>query len=150
MDIHPALITIQERLESLLSREFSAKGKNLAERVEKADVPQELRGHLRKLVWMISKTGPDAEAAELLDVAFFCGQIHEQLETLAAARLVEPFNYVHPDGTPGPEIAPEELSNVAESIRAWNAFMRKIADFFLKLLLVMVVVALVGLFLGVL
>jgi hypothetical protein len=149
MELTAAVRLCIERLEAVLSREFGGQGKNLAERLENADIPQEIKGHLRKIVRNAAADDASRDPAVAMEVVFLCGQVHERLEALAAARLVEPFHYVEVDGTPGPEIETADIANVAQFVQAWNQFMRKVTDFVLKLLLVGVIVLFIGLLAGV-
>ena len=136
-----------ERLESLLSREFGGRGKHLAERIENADLPLELRGALREIARRADSESGDS--AETFDLVFRCGQLHEKLETLAFARIVEPFSHVQVDVTPGPEIEDADIAHVAQAIKALREFMRRVTDFVLKLLLVGVIVGFIAVFFGV-
>jgi hypothetical protein len=148
MDFTDSIQLCIERLEGTLSREFGGKGRNLAERLERADIPDALRDHLKEIVRRATAGEASSEPAAVMELIFLCGQVYERLETLAAERLAEPLTYVQPDGNPSAMLESADLTTVAEFAGAWRQFMAKVADFVLKLLLVTVVVVFIGLAIG--
>lgn len=137
-----------ERLEGLLNREFGGKGRDLAERLERADISDSLREDLREIVRRSVDGNSAGDPAEIMELFFLCGQVYERLDGLAAMRLAEPLSYVQPDGNPSPGLESADLTTVAEFAGAWRQFMTKVADFVLKLMLVTVVVVFIGLAIG--
>jgi hypothetical protein len=148
MDFTESIQLCIERLEGTLSREFGGKGRDLAERLERADISDELRQGLREVVRRAADTDTAAQPVAVMELIFLCGQLYERLEAVAAMRLAEPLACVQPDGNPSPMLEGADLTTVAEFASAWRHFMTKVADFVLKLLLVTVVVVFIGLAIG--
>ncbi|NJD08824.1 MAG: hypothetical protein FIA97_20385 [Methylococcaceae bacterium] len=148
MDFTESIQLCIERLEGTLSREFGGKGRNLAERLERADISDDLREGLREVVRRAAETQGGDQPAAAMELIFLCGQLYERLEAVAAMRLAEPLTCVQPDGNPSPVLDGTDLTTVAEFASAWRQFMTKVADFVLKLMLVTVVVVFIGLAIG--
>ncbi len=133
-----------EKLETLLAEGFSAEGTGLAAKVRGLgrELPEDLRDLLLELAGEQNRQGDE------LAFAFRCGQAYERLDGLAQSRLAAHIAFLEPDGTPPLELEKSDLDALARFVDLRNRFIKTVADYTLKFLLVSVILLALGLFLG--
>ena len=135
-----------EQLEALLVDGFAAEGGDLPGKLRsvRRELPDDLCGELSQLA---HETGEqDGDAA--VRFAFRCGQVHARLEAVAQNRLAAHIAYVGPDGTPPLELEKNDLDAIARFVQLRNQFLKTVADYTLKFLLVSAILLVLGLSLG--
>ncbi len=132
------------KLETLLVEGFSAEGDDFAAKVRGLghDLPEDLRDLLLELAGEQNRQGSS------LAFAFRCGQAYERLESLAQSRLAAHIAFLDPDGTPPLELEKNDLDAIARFVNLRNRFLKTVADYTLKFLLVSVILLVLGLSLG--
>ncbi len=134
------------RLETLLVEGFSAEGDGLEAKVHA--LGSELPEDLRELLQQLAKESGDLNQEGAVPFAFRCGQAHERLETLAQSRLAANIAFLDTDGIPPLELEKSDLDAIARFVRLRNQFLKTVADYTLKFLLVSVILLVLGLSLG--
>jgi hypothetical protein len=137
------------RLEKLLEEGFSAQGDSLEAKLQNAsaELPDDLRESLSELAqesYVLEQT----DKADLLQFAFRCGLLHERLETLAQNRLAANIAFLAPDGTSPLELEKNDFDALARFVDLRDRFLRVVADYTLKFLLVSVILLVLGVSLG--
>lgn len=137
-----------KKLEDMLVHDFAAKGETLAEKLEsiRSKLPDELAADIESLAGH-APTG--ARVEEEAGLVFRCGQVSEQLRGVLLAQAAESVAAAHPAGLNTEELAPADLDAVARFMAARDRFMRAVANFTLKALLVIVGLLVIGLALGI-
>lgn len=137
-----------ERLEALLAEGFSAQGSGLEAKVLSVgrELPDDLLESLHNLARENIEQGKDE--ASSLEFAFHCGQVHERLATLAQNQLAANIAFLAPDGTPPLELEKNDLDAIARFVVMRDRFLKIVADYTLKFLLVAVILLVIGLSLG--
>ena len=135
------------KLEALLAEGFAAEGEGLEAKLRK--LGGELPDDLRESLGQLAKESADLDGEAVIPFAFRCGQIHERLETLAQNRLAAHIAFLGPDGTPPPlELEKNDLDAIARFVKWRDQFIKTVADYTLKFLLVSVILLVLGLSLG--
>lgn len=137
-----------KKLEDMLANDFAATGDTLAEKLAsiRSKLPDELAGGLESL----AEHAPSGESVEEeARLVFRCGQMAEQLRGVLLAQAAESLAAVHPDGLNTEELAPTDLDAVARFMAARDRFMRAVASFTLKALLILLGLLIIGLALGI-
>jgi hypothetical protein len=140
-----------QELENRLAEEFAARGANMREKAQSlgSTLPPELMRLLTSLAQDSDRLREIEAPPELaLDFVFRCGCIHEQLHLLNQKRIAEDMVGLQPDGTPSPELEASDLDALARFIVLRDQFLKTVADYTLKFLLVSAVLLILGLSLG--
>ncbi len=149
---HPHLLISQyrQRLEMALIQHLGARGETLSAKVDRvaALVPPELGGLLDELATPPEDGGPDMDAA-VIDYAFRCGRAIERIEALARLRAAEDLIYTDEAGNPLMDPAHADLDRLSSFRIARDRWLRKAADFSLKLLAATVLLLILGFAIGV-
>jgi len=135
-----------ERLEALLAEGFSAEGVGLEAKLR--GLGRELPDDLRELLRQLAAEGSGLAPSSAVDFAFRCGQAYERLETLAQSRLAANIAFLGPDGTAPLELEKNDLDAIARFIAMRDQFLKTVADYTLKFLLVSAILLVLGLSLG--
>lgn len=144
--------TYTAKLENLLVDQFSARGGSLREKTASiADqLPVDLRDFLIQISDRADRLGQSPQSDESTrEFVFQCGQAFERLEAWRQAQVSEELSVLQPDGTaPLAEFEQPELDAIGRLMAARDRFVKAVADFTLKFLLVAGALLLVGLLLG--
>ncbi len=137
-----------KKLEDMLAHDFAATGDTLAEKLAsiRSKLPDQLAADLESLAGHAPTGDNDDEVAGLV---FRCGQLAEQLRGVLLAQAAENLAAAHPGGLDTEELAPADLDAVARFMAARDRFMRAVANFTLKALLIIVGLLIIGLALGI-
>lgn len=87
-----------------------------------------------------------ADAAELI---FRCGQVFERLESLRRSRIADSLSFATADGSLPDDLEMTELDAIARFVAARDRFMKAVANFTLKFLLLLVGLLVLGMLIGV-
>lgn len=134
------------RLEALLAEGFAAEGDGLEAKVRAlgSELPEDLQELLRQL----SKESAGLGREDAIPFAFRCGQAHERLESLAQSRLAANIAFLDSDGTPPLELEKNDLDAIARFVKLRDQFLKTVADYTLKFLLVATILLVLGLSFG--
>lgn len=137
-----------QELENFLATDFAATGSSLAEKISSIEgsLPTELREALREIVRRSHRT--DETQTELMELVFRCGQAFERLQSLRRSRIVDSLTFVTADGSPPDDLEKTDLDAVARFVAARDRFMKAVADFTLKFLLVLSGLLILGVLIG--
>lgn len=150
MNSRPLSSNYKQRVELALIHHLGARGESLRARIH--DVVAELPEDLTRLLYELDGDqldgGADADFA-VADYAFRCGQAVERIENLARARAADDLIFTDTAGNPVTDPAGADLAMLSRFRVARDRFLRKAADFSLKLLVTAVGLLLLGFLLGV-
>jgi len=135
------------KLETALAEGLLVKGDGLEAKAKQlgSDVPDDLRQQLLLLA-KESQGSLDGDAA--VHFAFQCGQAYERSESLAQSRLAANIAFLGPDGSPPLELEQNDLDAIARFVKLRDWFLKTVADYTLKFLLVSAILLVLGLSLG--
>jgi len=150
---HPeeTLIACLQPLESLLRQGFGAQGSDLAALVADTagDLPHDLAEELQTAAGKAALLKASAPSAGLLiDFAFHCGCLHERLDALRQGRAIERLGFVPANALPPEDLGKADLDALARFAAARDRFLKTVADFTLKFLVVATLLLVLGLALG--
>lgn len=137
-----------KKLEDMLVSDFAATGESLSEKLAsiRNKLPDELAAGIENLAQTrLDDSDPEADTG----FVFRCGQLAEQLRAVLLAQAAESVASAHPDGLNTADLAPADLDAVARFMAARDRFMRAVANFTLKALLISAGLLIVGLALGI-
>ena len=145
--MNQALTPYIDNLENLLEGDFAATGNSLKEKID--SVRSELPEDLVTAIEGIATAASAGDTTDVADLLFRCGQATQSLELLRQSRAADSVLAAHPEGMPPEELENSDLDAVARFIAARDRFVRAVANFTLKALLVVVGLLVVGLVLGI-
>jgi hypothetical protein len=152
MDDNETMMVYLHRLENQLDNDFAAQGDNLAAKTGsiRSLLPDELHALLRDIDTRATQLKLSArnDGAGLADFAFHCGRAGEQLKALRQNRAAESVAALQINGLPPDGIEKTELDAVARFIAARDRILRVVADFTLKVLLILVGLLILAVVLG--
>lgn len=135
------------QLDALLIDHFQAQGADFAARVQDATprISQESALALAEL----ARSADSLDPAQLADFAFRCGRVYEQLEAQRLIDMEMENIRVGFDQVETQPLQAAQLDRVARFIEARDRLFRKVADFTLKAILIVLGLLTLGLVLGV-
>jgi hypothetical protein len=140
------------KLDQLLVEQFRADARDFAGRARgvAASLPDELAQPLAELAEAGErlKAEPAAEAGRFAEFAFRCGQVYEQLTAQRRIEMEMENVRVGPASVEPAPLQGSQADLVARFIEARDRMFRKVADFTLKALLVVLGLLTLGLILG--
>jgi hypothetical protein len=151
MDMNELASQYTQKLESLLASDFSAQGHDLEAKARsvEAGLPDELRDFLQEIARLGRQLHQSREPdAEVMDFVFRCGQAFERLEALRQIRAAENLAFIPLDGSPPEEPGKTELDAVARFVAARDRLLKAVANFTLKLLLILAGLLILGMLIG--
>ena len=136
------------RLETLLVEGFSAEGSDLDAKVRAIghQLPDDLREQLQSIAQSHKNAGVDGN--DPIEFAFRCGQAHERLANWVHSQLAANIDFLEPDGTSRADIEVKDYQALASFVAWRDQFLRTVADYTLKFLLVSVILLVIGLSFG--
>jgi hypothetical protein len=151
-DLTPATGPYVQQVEQALIRDFGARGEGLAElaRSVASKLPDEIVSLLLQTTAKLNRqVHPDQaiEAEDGLTLAFDCGRLLERLEQFRRSRA-EALLHLDTDGRTVTDPEPTDLDRLSRFMVLRDRWLRKAADFSLKLLITAVVVLVLGFALG--
>ena len=143
--------TYLNELEKILRQGFAAEGEEL--RAMFANVESDLPADILNLFQMLSQNLQRLNATAATDgdeceCIFVCGQLAGRLDALVNQRAAESLMATHAEGLSPEEFAQTDLTAIARFIAVRDKIMRTVADFTLKVLLVVAGLLAIGLLLG--
>jgi hypothetical protein len=141
-----------QRVEQALIGDFDARGEGLAQlaRSVATELPDEIGSLLLQTAAKLdSEVHPDQpiEDEDALPVAFDCGRLLERLEQFRRTRA-EGLVHLETDGRAVNDPEPADLDRLSRFMVLRDRWLRKAADFSLKLLVTAVVILVLGFVLG--
>jgi len=153
MDVNETIQIYLRKLNNQLDSDFAAQGDDLATRIGsiRSLLPDALLTLLRDIDTRATQLSlsPREDSASLADFIFRCGLASEQLETLRQNRAAESVAAFQTNGLPPAEFEKPELDAIAHFIAVRDRLLRKVADFTLKAMLILLGLLILGLVLGV-
>jgi hypothetical protein len=141
--------TYRQRVEQTLIRDFGARGENLAELAQTvaAELPDDLGALLRTVAERHTPANTGDATRQALSFAFDCGRLLERLDEFRRTRA-EALVHLDSDGRTVTEAEPADLDRLSRFMVVRDRWLRKAADFSLKLLVTAVVILVLGFALG--
>jgi len=152
MDRNELVTHYTQKLESLLARDYAARGSDLGEKLRclEGSLPAELEAALKEIAGHSRELRhPSKSNEDVMDFIFACGQAFEQLDSLRRSRIAENLSFVPANGLPPGELEKTDMDAVARFIATRDRLMKGIANFMLKFLLVVVGLLILGVLIGV-
>jgi hypothetical protein len=139
------------KLNELLTRHFHAEAPDFAGKAKTAasQLPNELAQALAELVEaraVLEKTGPESE--RFMDFAFQCGCVYERLDAHRRIEMEMENVVIGPESVAANPLQSSQVEPLARFIEVRDRLFRKVADFTLKALLVVLGLLTLGLMLG--
>ena len=136
------------RLETLLVEGFSAEGSDLGAKLRAVgrQLPDDLREQLQSIAQ--SQLKADLDGNDPVEFAFRCGEAHERLANWVHSHLAANIDFLEPDGTSHAGIEVKDYQALASFVAWRDQFLRTVADYTLKFLLVSVILLVIGLSFG--
>jgi hypothetical protein len=138
-----------QRIEQALIRDFGAHGSTLAELAESvaAELPDDVETLLRTVAQRQIHTNQADAPREALSFAFDCGRLLEQLDQFRRAQAAT-LVHLDTDGRTVTNAEPADLDRLSRFMVLRDRWLRKAADFSLKLLVTAVLILVLGFALG--
>jgi len=140
------------KLGELLAQHFPADALDFAERAKHAAdlLPGELANPLAALVEARARIKADSGAGseQVADFVFRCGQLYEQIKAYRQIEMEMENVRVGSSSVEAEQLQPGQLDLMARFIETRDRIFRKVADFTLKALLIMLGLLTLGLLLG--
>ncbi len=140
----------KQRVNLALIHHLGAEGESLGTRVDAIapELPPELLVSLRELCGFRAQPDADAQGEACIDFAFRCGQAVERIANLARTRAADDLIYTGTDGRPLADPSATDLDTLSRFRVARDRFLRKAADFSLKVLVGLIVLFSLAMLLG--
>jgi hypothetical protein len=152
MDVNETIQIYLLKLNNQLDSDFAAQGDDLASRIGsiRSLLPDELQALLRDIDARATqlKLSAQEDNTSLADFIFRCGLASEQLEALRQNRAAESVAAFQTNGLPPADLEKTELDAIARFIAARDRVLRKVADFTMKAMLILLGLLILGLVLG--
>jgi hypothetical protein len=152
MNTVPSLDSCLAKLNTLLTQHFHAEAPDFAGKVKAvaSQLPNELAQALAELVEMRAELEKAAapEPERLMDFAFQCGCVYERLDAQRRIEMEMENVVVGPESVATTPLQPSQVEPLARFIEVRDQLFRKVADFTLKALLVVLGLLTLGLVLG--
>lgn len=151
-DLKPVTRAYVQRVEQALIRDFGARGDDLAQLAQSVatELPDELSALLRQAAAQLNSGVPPDQALkaeDALTLAFDCGRLIEQLDHFRRTRA-EALVHLDTDGRTVTAPEPADLDRLSRFMVLRDRWLRKAADFSLKLLVTAVLILVLGFALG--
>jgi len=151
-DLNPVTGAYVQRVEQALIRDFGARGEGLEQLAQSVatELPDEISALLRQTATRLnSRVTPDQslEVEDALTLAFDCGRLLEQLDQFRRTRA-EALVHLDTDGRTVTDPEPADLDRLSRFMVLRDRWLRKAADFSLKLLVTAVLILVLGFALG--
>lgn len=146
----PLIAPFRQRLELALIHHLGARGDSLGARIEDlgAELPDDLGRMLGELDRFVLEGQRSSGKEACAEYAFRCGRAVERIERYARDRAAEDLYVTGADGRPLADGVAADLDTLSRFRVARDRFLRKAADFSLKILVGSVVLLVLGFVLG--
>ncbi|RYU62939.1 hypothetical protein EWI61_00255 [Methylolobus aquaticus] len=150
--LNPVTGAYVQRVEQALIRDFGARGEGLEQLALSVatELPDEISALLRQTATRLnSRVTPDQslDVEDALTLAFDCGRLLEQLDQFRRTRA-EALVHLDTDGRTVTDPEPADLDRLSRFMVLRDRWLRKAADFSLKLLVTAVLILVLGFALG--
>ncbi|WP_139556604.1 hypothetical protein [Methylotetracoccus oryzae] len=151
-DLKPVAGTYVQRVEQALIRDFGARGEGLEQLAQSVatELPDEISALLQQAAAQLNSPLPPDQSLKVEDaltLAFLCGRLLEQLDQFRRTRA-EALVHLGTDGRTVTDPEPADLDRLSRFMVLRDRWLRKAADFSLKLLVTAVVILVLGFALG--